>query len=96
MAKDRYKEKKCPICGILHKKKRQCCSVQCGLEFRSKTPVADHIKKKISEGIKRWKQTPAGEATNSNLNVMDEDNMILPPFESNDYYLEDGDIWSPT
>lgn len=97
LKQNRYKEKTCPICGSKHKKKRQCCSLKCGFIFRSQTPTSEEAKKNISDGIKKWKQTPKGESTNSNLNtVLDEDDMLLPPIESNkDYYLEDGDIWSP-
>lgn len=93
----RYKEKQCPVCGVLHKKRWQCCSLKCGIEFRSLTPPTQEAVRARAEGVRRWKFTDKGEATNTNLKqYMNDDDFALPPEQhDNDYFLEDGDIWSP-
>ena len=95
--KDRYKEKKCPICSKLHKKRWDCCSMECGYIRKNQTPVTEQAKRNISAGLKRFKQTPEGELTNMNLlNFKKEENVaILPPqFIDTPYFVEDGDVWS--
>ena len=94
----RYKEKQCPVCGVLHKKKWPCCSFKCGIEFRSQTPPTEEAIKARAEGVKRWKHTDAGEAVTTNLKQFqkDEELMVVPPENiDSDYFVEDGDVWSP-
>lgn len=93
----RYKEKQCPVCGVLHKKKYACCSYKCGLEYRSQTPPTEEAIKARAEGVKRWKQTDAGEAVLTNLKQFkkDEELMVVPPEINDNYFIEDGDVWSP-
>lgn len=96
LKKHRYKEKKCPMCGLLHKKRWDCCSRECGIAFRSLTPVSEETKRSISEGVKKWKMTPEGENTNVNLlGVTQEDELVIPPFQDHDMsgFVEDGDVW---
>jgi len=97
-AGDRYKEKQCPVCGVLHKKRWQCCSFKCGMEYRAQTLPTEEAIRARAEGVKRWKQTDKGEATNTNLkNFTQDDELVLPPTQyDNDFYIEDGDVWSPT
>jgi len=93
----RYKEKKCPICGTLHKKRWECCSVECGVERRLQTPVTEQAKQNRREGLIKWKQTPQGEATNANLVNFDNEEQaaILPPINTDSpFFVEDGDVWT--
>jgi len=95
--KDRYKEKKCPICGRLHKKKYPCCSLECGRIQKAETPPTEEARKNMSIAQKLRKQTPEGELTNMNLiNFRNEENVtILPPqFVDSQYIVEDGDVWT--
>lgn len=93
----RYKEKECPVCGVLHKKRWPCCSYECSHELKRGVKKTEEHKEAISASVKRWKSTPEGELTNMNLvTVMDEDDMILPPSnDDNGFYVEDGDVWNP-
>lgn len=100
MSKDpaqRYKEKKCPVCGVLHKKRWPCCSYECSHELKRGNKLSEETKEKISVALKKWKNTDEGELTNMNLlKVYDEDNMVLPPIDmDHNGYIEDGDIWIP-
>lgn len=93
----RYKEKKCPMCGIIHKKRYICCSYACGLEYRSLTPPTEKAIKARAIGVKKWKHTDAGEALLTNLKQFqkDEELMVVPPKDiDNDYIIEDGVVWS--
>lgn len=95
--KDRYKEKRCPVCSKLHHKRWPCCSAQCGLVFRTRTPPTPEAIAARAEGVRRWKQTDVGEATNSNLvTVIGDEDLILPPVQHDGaLFVEDGDVWSP-
>jgi hypothetical protein len=93
----RYKEKKCPMCGLLHRKRHQCCSLKCGIEYRSLTPPTEEAIRSRAEGVKRWKQTDAGEAVSTNLKQFqkDEELMVVPPEDIYvSMYIEDGDVWT--
>lgn len=54
---DRYKEKKCPICEKLHKKRGNYCSEICG---KSKRPRTESELEKRSIKRKEFLSTPAG------------------------------------
>ena len=92
---DRYKEKKCVVCGTLHKKRYDVCSKECGNTRRG--PASEETKRAISEGIRKWKETSQGELTTMNLRYRDkeEEVAILPPeFIDTPYTVEDGDVWT--
>lgn len=54
-----YREKTCPTCGTLHKKRGPYCSRSCG-NIREHT---EETKEKISEARKDYFETPEGIAT---------------------------------
>ena len=95
-AAHRYKEKKCPMCSVLHKKRHTCCSYKCGLEYRSQTLPTEEAIRARAEGVKRWKHTDAGEAVLTNLKQYskEEELMVVPPEDNGNYFIEDGDVWS--
>jgi hypothetical protein len=52
-----YKEKECPSCFKLHRKKGAYCSISCSNAARSLT---DQTKEKIADGMREYYNTPEG------------------------------------
>ena len=52
-----YKEKECPACKTLHRKKGQYCSISCSNASRS---LSEETKEKISDGMRDYYTTPEG------------------------------------
>lgn len=52
-----YKEKECPTCKILHRKKGAYCSISCANNARS---LSDETKEKIADGMREYYNTPEG------------------------------------
>ena len=102
---DRYKEKECPKCGILHKKEGPYCSQSCS----SQRQMAEHQKKSISKSNKRYySETIEGYASRKRtgdmarsrekykeMGLSDEDWMLDFPLTTDnlDIYDDDTDIW---
>lgn len=52
-----YKEKECPACGELHRKKGAFCSQSCSSKGRTHD---EETKKKIARGNRQYANTPEG------------------------------------
>jgi hypothetical protein len=52
-----YKEKECPTCGGLHRKKGAYCCISCSNGARS---LSDKTKEKIADGMREFYLTPEG------------------------------------
>ena len=71
-----YKEKSCPTCKIVHRKKGAYCSISCSNNARTLT---DQTKEKIAEGLKEYYNTPEGIAQASiNNRRVNNDKLGLP------------------
>jgi hypothetical protein len=55
-----YKEKECPSCGGLHRKKGAYCCISCSNGARS---LSDKTKEKIADGMRDYYLTPEGIAS---------------------------------
>jgi hypothetical protein len=59
-----YKEKECPTCGELHRRRGQYCSQSCAGTGKTKTTAT---KKKISRSVREYTNSPEGIA-NAKMN----------------------------
>lgn len=57
---DRYREKVCPVCSVIHRKRNEYCSKACSNRGRT---ITDETKQKLSVRRKEYLQTPEGIAT---------------------------------
>lgn len=86
-----YREKTCPTCGILHKKRGPYCSRSCG-NIREHT---EETKEKISEARKEYLETPEGIATQKKLNRITSARNTNTPIEilsPDDYAIDIPDV----
>jgi hypothetical protein len=56
---NQYKEKECPVCFVLHRKRGLFCSISCANSTRT---VSDESKKKIKKTLREYQSTPEGVA----------------------------------
>ena len=71
-----YKEKTCPTCKKVHRKKGQYCCISCSNAARSLT---DETKTKIGDGLREYYTTPEGIASASiNNRRVHNDRLGLP------------------
>jgi hypothetical protein len=54
---NQYKEKKCPVCNSLHRKRGLFCSQSCANSNQTKSP--EHVKK-IKKSIAEYQNSPEG------------------------------------
>jgi DNA repair exonuclease SbcCD ATPase subunit len=54
---NQYKEKKCPVCSITHRKRGLFCSQSCANSNQTKTP--EHVKN-IKKSIAEYQNSPEG------------------------------------
>lgn len=57
-----YREKQCPRCGVLHRKRRLFCSRECGNIREFTEEQKQEISQKIIKKNQEYHQTPAGAA----------------------------------
>jgi hypothetical protein len=71
-----YKEKTCPTCKILHRKRGIFCGASCAASSKTLT---DQTKEKIADGLKEYYNTPEGIAQASiNNRRVNNDKLGLP------------------
>jgi len=56
---NQYKEKECPVCFVLHRKRGLFCSISCANSTRT---VSDESKKKIKKTLREYQSSPEGVA----------------------------------
>jgi hypothetical protein len=82
-----YKEKSCPSCKIVHRKKGAYCSISCSNNARTLT---DQTKEKIADGLREYYNTPEGVAQASiNNRRVNNDKLGLPAPVTIDEFVVD-------
>lgn len=66
MSEERYREKQCPSCGKIHKKRGPYCSRSCGGSRKH----TEEDKKKRSIKLKEYYQTPEGITTKKMISAV--------------------------
>jgi hypothetical protein len=56
---NQYKEKECPVCYVLHRKRGIFCSISCANTTRS---VSEESKDKIKKTLREYQSSPEGVA----------------------------------
>lgn len=56
---NQYKEKECPVCYVLHRKRGVYCSISCANSTRS---VSEESKQKIKKTLREYQASPEGVA----------------------------------
>lgn len=59
-----YREKQCPRCGVLHRKRRQYCSRECGNVREFSPEQREEINERIVQSNLEYQRTPEALAKN--------------------------------
>jgi hypothetical protein len=90
-----YRQKTCPTCDKLHKKRGPYCSRSCG---NSRVHSEEHkqlLSRKQTEYM--YSGTDAAEEARWRINAYDEPERPLPPDEPRtapNQFVQDGDLWT--
>ena len=90
-----YKEKTCPTCQKVHKKRGPYCSRSCG---NSRTWTADQ-KRVFGEKKREWllSDNDDAEVERWRISAKETDEPVAPQVEKpldNNQFVQDGDLWS--
>lgn len=104
--KDRYKEKKCPTCGTLHKKQGPYCSQSCGNVRTFTAKQREEISKQRTEYMNAPEQAELRDQSRDAIaiarlsvkyghnEITKLDDYYLEPVKERDGFVEDGDYWT--
>lgn len=82
-----YKEKNCPNCGILHRKRGNYCGQSCANESRT---ITEATKQKMARSNAEYNMTPEGVASarRASLRLSSQHKGLPPPVTIDDFLVD--------